>query len=980
LKNVFFSRKFIECRTIVIAIMLLFPLQISAQTEWLEKETANFKIIYKSNHSYLSNYLLNCAEKSYSVLEKIFNYHPTEKIILNTFDLYDYGFGESTSIPQNYIHIEIEPFEPGYESVPYNERFQWVINHELVHIFYNDQSNKAENALRSVISKVAPEQQQPLTIPFSLISNYNRYSPVWFQESIAVYLETWLGGGFGRLLGSFDEMFFRSLVYEKKEFIPLTELNSLIPNRSFLLDMDYYLYGARFASYLAVKYGSQKLLNWYKNNSAPWYADFVSSFNDEFGMSLKDSWNDFISSEIKFQSDNISRITKNKTTEAEYLNSVPSGWVSQPFYDEKTGSIYFSYHTANKLASICRLDLSSKTNVDLHSLPTPSLNQVSSTAFDNSNGRYFYTTNNNQLFRDIYILDTKTGESNILFEDERVGTLSYSQYRKTLWGVRHNAGEASIVFSEAPYTGFKTLRTFPVGEEVYGLAASPSGNKLAVVLHKSSGLQQLILVNLLNLNDVKIIYESGNPENPSWSSDEKRIYFNSYTSGVSNIFIYSLEDGSVRVVSNTIRGFFKPIEIDEGKLFAFEFTSGGFVPVKLKIESINNIAAIRYLGDSILDKNPEVKDYLVKISNEETASHSEGEKYRDIAGLKIQTFIPVITGFQSSAVVGIYNRIADPLLYHDFTLEAGYTFSNYNNSVSRFHLNTRYEYKKELNLGIEINPTDFYDLFNTRKRGFIGDKYYIGLNHYYVYNNPLKVKQTSEIAFYKGLTSFSDNMVPVSQPDFAVAQTNINSKNKRRSIGSVDFESGDEFDISAVLFGSDFSSMQVSAQLFGEWNKIFTWIAPHNVLSYRIAGGYRFVNDNHFQSKFFFGGFGNREIENTDSKQFRKTFMFPGLPIYDVFCDRFLKISLENLFPAVKTANIGLLNHFLSYFVFSIYTQSLYSNSDRSKFWINAGAQLDFVFNHWYNLESTLSFGGAKAFSNRENIVDWFISFKLLKN
>ena len=96
----------------------------------------------------------------------------------------------------------------------------------------------------------------------------------------------------------------------------------------------------------------------------------------------------------------------------------------------------------------------------------------------------------------------------------------------------------------------------------------------------------------------------------------------------------------------------------------------------------------------------------------------------------------------------------------------------------------------------------------------IGQKYYIGYDNYIVYDNPLKIKHTSEIALYRGVQSFSDNLVPVSQPDFLVAQSSVNSSNLRRSIGSIDYEKGDEFSLSMVLFSSSWKSAELSAQTF----------------------------------------------------------------------------------------------------------------------------------------------------------------------
>src|SRR5690606_35476220 len=106
--------------------------------EWYVRESENFRCIYRDSHSHLINHIIQSAEQSLKLISGLFNYKPSEKIVINTYDVSDYGFGGTTSIPLNFIRLEIEPIEPGYEVVPYNERFQWLISHELVHIAYND--------------------------------------------------------------------------------------------------------------------------------------------------------------------------------------------------------------------------------------------------------------------------------------------------------------------------------------------------------------------------------------------------------------------------------------------------------------------------------------------------------------------------------------------------------------------------------------------------------------------------------------------------------------------------------------------------------------------------------------------------------------------------------------------------------------------------------------------------------------------------
>jgi len=160
--------------------------------DWYVMESEHFKLIYRDSHSHLANYLLKSAERSYKILTKLFHFTPTEKIIINTYDVSDYGFAATTTVPQNYIRLEIEPLEPGYEVVPYNERYQWLISHELTHVVVNDMDSHVEDFFRSIFGKVNPDKNQPLTTFYSLFTVHNRYTPRWHQEAVAVFIETWL--------------------------------------------------------------------------------------------------------------------------------------------------------------------------------------------------------------------------------------------------------------------------------------------------------------------------------------------------------------------------------------------------------------------------------------------------------------------------------------------------------------------------------------------------------------------------------------------------------------------------------------------------------------------------------------------------------------------------------------------------------------------------------------------------------------------
>ena len=467
-----------------------------------------------------------------------------------------------------------------------------------------------------------------------------------------------------------------------------------------------------------------------------------------------------------------------------------------------------------------------------------------------------------------------------------------------MWGIQHSYGKMTLVYSAYPYHKLEKVDGFKLGDNLYSLSATDDGKYLSAVLHRSDGRQSIILVYCDTMKaggkfEFKTITDIGSPDCPSWGPDDNKLYWNAYTNGVSNIYVTDLKTFKSTPVTNTLRGLFKPVYINPDTLFAFEFTSDGFMPVLVPNKTADRLPAINYFGQQIVDMDPEVIKWALKPAEDLTPKPNVSEEfsYSGLDNLKIESFVPVLTGFQSEKVLGFYTHIADPMIFHDLTMEFGISPFKNTGGLPRFHFKGKYKYKSKYEIGIDYNAPDFYDLFNDRKRGMIGTKITLGHTHFWVYDNPQKVTQKTEVDYYTGVESINDNLIKVSQPNFAFVQTSLNSKYLRRSIGSSDFEEGNEFNITAMAFLAGSKKIQSAQALYADWDNYSTWLAPHNVFHFNLSSGYDFTNENLQQAYYYFGGFGNRAVENTPVKQYREVFRFPGIPIYSLSTDRFLKFN-----------------------------------------------------------------------------------------
>src|SRR5206468_9173168 len=116
------------------------------------------------------------------------------------------------------------------------------------------------------------------------------------------------------------------------------------------------------------------------------------------------------------------------------------------------------------------------------------------------------------------------------------------------------------------------------------LDISPDGRLLSASVSEVNGDQFLRVWSLAGIlaGDLKPTSEfrfgQSVPESFVFSKDGRYLYGSSYYTGVSNIFRCEVATGDIEAVSNAETGFFRPVQLADGRLVVLTYTGDGFVP------------------------------------------------------------------------------------------------------------------------------------------------------------------------------------------------------------------------------------------------------------------------------------------------------------------------------------------------------------------------------------------------------------------
>jgi hypothetical protein len=948
------------------------PSGLAGQFETLETRT--LRLVYAPLQSYLLPQVAASFENSLRFYHHVLDYTPPGKIYVLMHDLWDYGNAGAGPIPENHVTLGIAPFAHEYESAPAPERMTSTFNHELAHIATIDKATAADRFFRSVFfGKVTPNAEVPLSMLYGYLTTPRWYSPRWYLEGIAVYFETWMNGGLGRVNGPYDEMVFRTLVRDSATIYDVVGLESEGTTIDFHAGVNSYLYGTRFVSYLALRYGHDSLLAWY--DRAPGSRQYFSSqFRHVYGRSLEEEWSRWIAWERAWQDTNLAAIRRHPVTVSRPLTDRPLGSVSRAYYDSARRAVYVAVQYPGQVAHIAAIDVTSGRLERLTEVLGASGFQVTALAFDAASRTLFYTTNNVD-WRHLAALDLETGRSEVLLRDARVGDLAFNPADRALWGVRHDNGFSTLVRIPPPYREWNQVWTLPYGRDLFDLDVAPDGATLIGSLSEISGKQRLVRMGIAALlqgdvsHEVLEDFEEYAPSNFVFSPDGRYLVGSSYFSGVSNIFRHDLETGRTDPLSNAETGFFRPVPISADSVLVFRYTGRGFVPSLIPNAVVDTVSAIRFLGNEIAERRTEVQSWMVPPASGldlDSLTVSAGA-YRALGQFKLDAAYPVVEGYRDSAgtytvAPGVRLNFSDRIGTTALDVTSSYSPSQALAADERLHLRAVFRHWN-WRVTAGLNPADFYDLFGptlTSRAGYGGGVQYDGT---LTFDTPKKLGYTLRLAGYGGLKTLPEYQgVAAPYRSLLAFSGSLAYGSLRSSLGAIDYELGTTWD---VTVRGNYVQQALYPRVSLDASRGFPLPLDHSSVWLRVSAGAALAGDRDDPfANFFFGGFGNNWVDYRAIRQFRNTESFPGLDINAVGGANYGRAQVEWMLPPLRFRRAGIPSFYVRWAGLSFFATGLTTDVDDAAVrgeLVSVGAQLDVRLVTLSHLNSTLSFGYASA-------------------
>ncbi|MBF0239836.1 MAG: hypothetical protein HQM12_19215 [SAR324 cluster bacterium] len=541
--------------------------------DWETLETPHLKVHYQKGLEELAGMAARYGEESHQILSPLVDWEPKDKVHLIISDIKDEQDGNAVNFP--YPILRLFPNAPDISSpIAEYESGDWLralILHEYFHILHLDTVAGYSKWLREAFGRPGFAPNAKVNGAFLALNGPNNFAPFWLWEGLAVYFETELTHS-GRGKSPQSEMIFRLAALEDK-FTRLDQLDFFRPGG---MHAARYLYGAYYVNYLA-NLGDNRFVRDMNHDIAklpPYWGILFSPANQKVGG----EYENFIEFQRQVQMERVAILQTQEFTPIQSMRE--DGYLQKTFAlsPDETSMAYVD-HSGDWGIRFMLLDLKTGSRKKIST-------QDASSAVWHPEGRHlFYTSVHAQglhAFRDLHVYDSQTETTLRLTTSARLGDIDISPDGRKLIGVEYHKGHQNLVLYDIQKNddSFNVMKKLGLTNYVYHRVATPQwnhkGDKVAFSLTDRQGKTSMVVLALANGQELLKIEQGHLQATPRWEPEDQGLLFSSDHSGVSNIYRYDFNSGTLSPVTHVMGGAYMPLPaIQSGKLFFQNYTTNG---------------------------------------------------------------------------------------------------------------------------------------------------------------------------------------------------------------------------------------------------------------------------------------------------------------------------------------------------------------------------------------------------------------------
>ena len=619
--------------------------------DWKTIESEHLYVHFSEGNKDIAERVLAIAEEAHLRLTDELNWYPADKTHLILSDETDQPNGFAAPIFFNRTVIFLAPPTSVNTLEDFDDWLTTLILHEYTHIIHLDKSAGSPEFLRNIFGRF-----------FLLFPNL--FQPSWVIEGVATQKETDLERGIGRGQSTMFESMMREEVANGLQ--PISHIN--LPVTTWPAGTTRYLYGVYFMSFLAERYGEDKLQLWidgYSENLLPFFIN--TNAKETLGKDLTALWEEYqqwLEQRFQPQIEAIESkgIKKGSRISEDAYRTDSVRAVATAAGDE----IFYVRNGGYKRASLMHIDPDGKTEelvdlingADLDVHPTAGL-LLTQNEF----------CNNYTVYKDIYLYDEDLGKLQRLTECGRYLFASWFPDGNDIIAVHNDANNFELQLLDKTAQLKEVLWRASNGEILGQIDVSPDGKKIVASKWRRGNGWNLELYDIEKRSWKKITKGVSITANPQFTPDGD-ILFSLEANGAYNLYRYIVASKQVVQLTNLIGGAFQSSQASTGgAIYYAGYTVEGYAIYKLEADKLeaDKLEAEKLSGAGVA---PESADYL-KAINYKISAHQERD-YSAISNMYPRWWFPTFAVSDQRSEFGITTSGGDALGIHNYTITASY--------------------------------------------------------------------------------------------------------------------------------------------------------------------------------------------------------------------------------------------------------------------------------------------------------------------